>query len=123
MEEFGVPKGHERPYARDNRNSNVFYSAQKRPQLFGVKDRLRNRVLRPGFNFVFKSFDLVVQIDCSWVHPDPNAKGRRLADRVVAQVKSVIQLVHHVCQTNRVDVKHGSGVRVRSHLWRIACNQ
>ena len=93
---------------------------EKIAQLIRIKHRLRDRILRARFNLPFETLDLFVEIDRAGIHADADTERRRFTNRIVAEVETVVQLVDHVRQTDRVDIKHGRRIRIWSHLWRIA---
>ena len=47
-------------------------------------------------------------------------KARSLSDRIAADVLSAIQVMDDVDESDGVDVEHGGGVGIISHLRRIA---
>ena len=77
----------------------------------------------PASIFHSKRFDFFFEINRTRIDANADREGGRFAGRVIAEIQSVVQLVHHVRQTNSVDVEHGRGIRVRPHLRRIARNQ
>src|SRR4030095_2679668 len=101
-------------------SAHVLDSLQKITQLTRIEHRLRDRILRACFHLPLEALYLFVEIDRSRIHADTDAERRRLADRIVAEVETMVQLVDHVRQTNRIDVEYGGRVRVWSHLRRIA---
>src|SRR5690606_13829610 len=90
------------------------------PELFGIEDGLRDRVFGTCLDLPFKTFDLFIEIDRTGIHTDADREFRRLADRVVAEVEVVVELVDHIREADRIDVKDGGRVRIRPHFWRIA---
>src|ERR1044072_8939848 len=98
----------------------MLYAVQEFAQLVGIEDRLRDGILRPGLHLVLETFDLFVKVNRAGVDADANAEGRRLSNRVVAEVETVIQLVDHVRQADGVYVEDGGGVRIWPHLRRGA---
>ena len=88
-----------------------------------VEHRLRDGVFGACFDLPFKALDFFFQVHCARIDADADGESGRFANGIVAEVQTVVQLVHHVRQTNRVDVKNCSRVRIRPHLRRIAGNQ
>src|SRR6185369_3136148 len=111
---------HERPDTRNDRNAHVLDALQKIAQLSGVKHWLRDRILRACFHLPLEPLDLFVKIDRAGIHVDADTERSRFADRIVAEVETMIQFVDHVRETDRVDIKHGGRVWIWSHLRRIA---
>ena len=64
--------------------------------------------------------NLVLEIDGRGIDPDSNRKARRLANLVAARIEAVIQVVHEIGQPDRVHVEHRRGIRIGTHLRRIA---
>jgi hypothetical protein len=91
------------------------------PELLGIENGLRDRVFRaPASTFHSKRRISSSRLTAPGIDADADRKCRRFADRVVAEIEPVIELVDHIRQADRVDVENGGRVRIRAHLWRIA---
>src|SRR5207245_9558374 len=115
--------GDKRQGASDYRNSRILDTFNEVTQLLNVKYWLRDRILRTRLNLVFEATNLLVRIDRAGVDSNTNTKRCRLANGVVADVETMVQLADHIRQTNGVNVKDSGCVRVGTHLWRVAGDQ
>ncbi len=97
--------------------------SEKRSQLFGVKNRLRDRVFGTGLDLPFEAANLLFHIHGTRIYADADRECGRFADRIVAEIEAVVEFVDHVGQADGVDVKNGGRVRIRPHFWRIAGDQ
>src|SRR5690349_14564699 len=107
------------PDAGDHWNAHMLNPFQKVSQLICIEHRLRDRVLSSSLNLPLEPFDLFFEIDCAGIHSYPNTESRWLTDWIVAQVQTMVQLIHHVCQADGVDIKDGGRVWIGTHLWWI----
>src|SRR5687767_7810252 len=93
---------------------------EERAKLTGIEHRLRDRIFGSGLDLPLETPDLFLEIHRARIDADAYRKRGRLSDRIVADIQTVIELIYHVRQTDRVDVEHGGRVRVRAHLRGIA---
>src|SRR6185503_1197664 len=107
-------------YPRDDRDADVLNTLQKITQLTGIEYRLRDRILRARFDLPLEPFDLFLKVDRSRIHANADTERGRLTDGIVSEIETMVQLIDHVRQTNRIDIEDGRCVRVWSHLRRIA---
>ena len=98
----------------------MFDAFQKITQLTGIKHGLRDRILRARFDLPLKPLNLFVKINCAGIHTNADTESSRFTDRIVSEIETMVQLVDHVCKTDRVDIEDSGRVRIRSHLRRIA---
>ena len=78
---------------------------QKIAQLIRIKHRLRDRILRTGFNLTFEATDLLFGINRAWINADADAERGRLTNGIVSDVESMVQFVDHVRQADGVDIE------------------
>src|SRR5258706_14558018 len=71
-------------------------------------------------HFPIETAKLVIEIEMTGIDADADRELRRLAEWIPAEVEAVIHQVGHVRETDRIDVEHGGGIRIRAHLGRIA---
>jgi len=122
-EELGVARRYQRPDSGHNRNARVFNRGQKTLQLLHIKHGLRDRVLRTSLHLELKSPELMRRVNGRRIYPNANRKARRRTNRIATRIEPAIQVAHEIGETNRIDVKHRSGIGVRPHLGRITRNE
>ncbi len=85
-----------------------------------VEDRLGDGVLGAGFNLVVEAAQFVLNVGHAGVGGDADGEVGAGADGVGADVEAVIEPAHDVDETDGVDVKDSSRVRIVAQLGRIA---
>ena len=79
-----------RPDAGHDWDAAVVDALEKVAQLPGIKNRLSDRVFGAGLNLPFKAPHLLFHIHCAGINADADRKCGRFADRIVANVQTVI---------------------------------
>src|SRR5206468_3859103 len=119
-EKLGVADGNQRPDSGYDGDTHVSDLLEKALQLRGVEHGLRDGVFGARVHFPFEALDLVLQIDRRRIDADTDDEAGRFADRVSAGIHSAIEIGDQVRETYRVDIEYRGGVRIGTHLGRIA---
>src|SRR5436853_944908 len=119
-QEFRVAIRDQRPDSGYDWNSEALDSLQESPQLLGIERRLCDRIFRARFHLPFESPEFVFQVHGAWIDANAYIERCGLADWISSDIKTVIQPVDHIRQTDRIDVEDRGSIRIRPHLRRIA---
>src|SRR5437899_3436882 len=119
-EKLGVAQRDERPDARHNGRLELLDFLQEGFELARVEHRLRDRKLRPRIDLPREARQLAILIAGAGIHADADDPLRRAAERIVARIEPLIQAIHQIRETDRVDVEYRGRFRIRAHLRRIA---
>src|SRR6266576_2230275 len=119
-EKLGVAQRDERPDARHNGRLELLDFLQEGFELARVEHRLRDRKLRPRIDLPREARQLAILTASAGIHADADNPLRRAAERIVARIEPLIQAIHQIRETDRVDVEYRGRFRIRAHLRRIA---
>src|SRR5262245_7837790 len=98
----------------------MFYTSEEVLELLDIENWLRDGVFGAGFDLPLEATDFVIEIDRAGIDAHADDEFRRLADRVSARIEAVVELIDQVRQTYGINIEDGRGVRIWSHLRRIA---
>src|SRR5713101_1815846 len=91
--------------ASGTRTPRAFNALQERLEAAHVEDRARDDELGARLDLVLETAELLIEVRSRRIHRHADEKRGRRADRLSADVASVVEARDHVGQPDRVDVE------------------
>src|SRR5580704_10514773 len=98
----------------------MFNPSQKRLQQSKIKYRLSDRIFGARLDLILKTAHLFLNVSKSRVCAHADHKPGSGANRVPTDIEAAVEVSHNIDKSDGIHVKHGGGVRIVAHLWRIA---
>ena len=118
--ELGVAQAGEGPDAGDDGDAELGDALEEALEEAEVEDGLGDGVLRAGLDLVAEAAEFVLDVGHAGVGGDADGEVGAGADGVGADVEPVVEAADDVDETDGVDVKDSSSVRIIAQLGRVA---
>ena len=120
MHEFRVSEARKRPKAGEDGNAAMGYSLQEILQDSNIENRLGDGKLSAGIDLALEAGDFVIKVRSSGIDSDADMKSSRFRQPPSSDIDSSVQRADDIRQTDRIDIKNSSGIRIVPKLGRVS---